>query len=521
MPDSNDAQFYYDLLRAFFDSANDAIFVLCDEMKFLICNKTMQSWLGRSEEGLTEHKQRTPITELLGESGDVLQFTSAFSRALNGESAQFETFISPPDGDRRWIELDMKRVDIEVGDMIIAVARDISERKLAEEESVRMQRELAQSQKIQALGELTGGIAHDFNNILSIITGYAELSISEHDANQGEISLKNIENIRIAAERARSLISQLMVFSRNGENKPVNLFVEANLNETVDLLQATLPSNIELCFEKKNNQAQIQIDPVRLQQLILNLCINSRDAIIDKGYITISVDQVSDVLDECRCCFKKVPGSWVSISIEDNGIGMDESVQSKIFEPFFTTKNVGDGTGLGLSMVKRIMEDCNGHILLNTEPNAGTVLSLLFPPSNHRLLDMNQDISAEGQPEVTHNSTVMVVDDENLIAEMLSEILNMNGYSCMSYTSSVEALESYKVSSEDIDVVITDQTMPLMTGTELIEKMLAVKPGQKIILTTGYSDLVNPDLANELGVSFVHKPVKPSDLLLLIQDLLK
>ena len=177
---NNDAQFYSDLLRVFFDSTNDAIFVLCDEMKFLTCNKMTQQWLGMSEKVLTEHNNRIPITELLGDQNAVKLFKSCFEQALENKEVVFEAKINPQNSKQRWIELNLQRVNIENGDMVIVVARDISERKQTEAEKERLQRELSQSQKMDALGKLTAGISHDFNNVLGIISGYSELAINCH-----------------------------------------------------------------------------------------------------------------------------------------------------------------------------------------------------------------------------------------------------------------------------------------------------------------------------------------------------
>jgi len=470
---SDDTQFYSELLRAFFDSANDAIFVLCDEMKLLVCNEMTQQWLGRSEEDLTKHQERIPITELLGNQDAILCFESSFKRALENIDVMFETLIKPANGKERWIELNMKRVNIEDGDMVIVVARDVTERKIAEEEKERLQRELNQSHKMDVLGQLTGGIAHDFNNILGIISGYSELSIDRYKSKNTPIPVNYIEYILQASERAQKLISQLMVFSRsdNHESRPLQL--SRLVDEDIKMLRATMPSSIEFEVNYENDAPDILMDPVRFNQLLLNLCINAKDAMNGTGKIIISIGLHSEINDECTSCYKKIQGEWVDITITDTGDGMSPDVISHIFDPFFTTKDVGKGTGMGLAVVSKIVESYNGHIIVKSEPGEGTGIHLLFPPSKKTkvsdLTNLNITDSVTEQFD-SNNETVLVVDDEADLARYISETLKIHGYKCISETSSNEALKIYESAANDFDLVITDQTMPGLTGSEMIEK---------------------------------------------------
>lgn len=511
---NEDAQFYSELLRAFLDSANDAIFVLCDEMKLLLCNKKTQQWLGRTEEDLTEHQKRIPITDLLGNTGAVDFFEASFKRALESEEVIFETQIKPLNGKQRWIELNMQRVDIEAGDMVIVVARDITDRKNAEEEKERLQRELHQSQKMDVLGQLTGGIAHDFNNILGIITGYSELAIDQYKTKNKSIPVKYIEYVLTASERAKKLISQLMVFSRNDNDESMPLQLAPLIEEDLKMLRATMPSSIEFEVSYGDKIPYVLMDPVKLHQLLLNICINAKDAMDGAGKITVSLGLNREMNDECSSCYRQVQGEWVEITIMDTGSGIEPDVINRVFDPFFTTKTVGKGTGMGLAVVGKIVESYKGHIIVKSELGKGTGIHLLFPAvyesSKKELQNKAAPITEEFNSD---GKSLLIVDDEADLAGFMAEMLTMHGYKCISETSSIEALKLYENAPDAFDLIITDQTMPGLTGCDMIVKIREIKPDQAVIMVTGYSETMDSSLVRKLDIDFLQKPVDTNKLL--------
>lgn len=518
---NSDSEFYSELLRAFFDSTNDAIFVLCDEMKFIICNKMTEKWLGLPEEQLVEHNKRTPITELLGSSDAINTFTTCFEKVLHKENTFFETYINPPNGSDRWIELSMQRVDIDVGDMVIAVARDISERKKSVLEKERLQRELNQSQKMDALGQLTGGIAHDFNNILGIISGFSELSISQYEDQNKPIPVDSIKNIYQASERAKKLIAQLMLFSRNDFTEPKMLQLAPLIKEDIEMLAATTPSSINFDVNYQEDIPGVMMEPVKLQQLLLNICINAKDAMNGSGKIAISLKHSDTITAECSSCHKQVHGDWVEITISDTGSGIKQNDLARIFNPFFTTKDVGKGTGMGLAVVGSIVESFNGHIIVKTKLGEGTSIRLLFPPATDKpTSEPTTKTQLDPRVKIGNEKSILIIDDEPDLAEIMSDILSSHGYQCTTQTSSSDALTLYLATPDAFDLIITDQTMPELTGTEMITKIRDKHPAQAAIVASGYSDKVDRTTAQDHNISYIQKPVDTNALLKLIDETL-
>lgn len=515
----NDSEFYSELLRVFFDSTNEAIFVLCDEMKFILCNKKTEEWLGLTEKQLIEHNKRIPITKLLGNPEAINTFTTAFERAINKKHTFFETRINPPNGTEKWVELSMQRVDVDAGDMFIAVARDISERKKSEIEKQRLQRELNQSQKMDALGQLTGGIAHDFNNILGIISGYSELAISQYEEHNEPISANSIKKVLQATDRAKKLIAQLMVFSRTDTTERKTLQLAPLIKEDIKLLSATMPSSIKFEVNYQDDIPNVVIEPVKLQQLLLNICINAKDAINGSGKITVSLKHIHSIFDECSSCHKHIQGEWVELMISDNGSGIRQEVVANIFNPFFTTKEVGKGTGMGLAVVSSIVENYNGHIIVKTEIDKGTNIQLLFPPATDKPLEKYPDDNTSTGSDRNNygEKSILIVDDEPNLVEIMSDILKTYGYRCTTQTSSAEALKLYESDPNSFDLIITDQTMPELTGTDLITRVRKNHPEQAAILATGYSEEIDISKAKEHNIAYIQKPIDINKLLKTIE----
>lgn len=401
---------------------------------------------------------------------------------------------------------------------ITGSGRDISKQRESERQQELLQRQLEQAQKMESIGQLTGGIAHDFNNILGSILGYGDLSLNVLDDELPVEKLrKYLKEIVQSGERARDLVKQMMVFSRENVSQVQSVNVRQFLDELMSMLRPIIPTTIDLVTEIDSSLPVIEIDPVMTQQMLLNMCINARDAMEGSGKLTISVklENISEQI--CDSCHNEFSGDYIQFAVSDTGPGIDPKLISNIFEPFMTTKDVGKGTGMGLSMVHGITHKHLGHICVNPQP--GKMTFKIYLPADNTIdesdVDNNNDSSVIINDDGVHH--VMVVDDEKIITELLYEILTSHGYRVTKKHNGQEALQELINNPDDYDLVITDQTMPNMTGKEMSIQMLGVKPELPIILCTGFSDEINEEDAIELGIrAFLSKPVKINNLLKLI-----
>ena len=386
----------------------------------------------------------------------------------------------------------------------------------AQIEREQLQRQLQQAQKMEAIGQLTGGIAHDFNNILGCIMGYTSLALDRYGGNSDTKLTDYLNEVYKAGERARDLIAQMLAFSRSSvSNNAQPLAPGPLVKEAVKLLQSTLPSSIHLHTEIDINVSNVKIDPVHMHQLVMNLCINARDAMDGEGQIDVLISQVSGVEAECDSCHEHVKGDFVELAVRDTGSGLDASVIERIFDPFFTTKKIGKGTGMGLSIVHGIVHEHEGHILLENASGGGCVFRLLFPAVTEQVevtetkaTGISRDLSRANEGQL------MVVDDDESMATLLTDMLCFAGYQVTKCINSVQALSLFKKNPQSFDLVITDQTMPGITGVELAKKMLHLRSDIPIILCTGYSEKIDNQTAEKLGVKqYLQKPVRADVLL--------
>lgn len=365
-------------------------------------------------------------------------------------------------------------------------------------ESKKLEDELRQSQKMQALGTLAGGIAHDFNNMLAIIIGNAELAL---DDIQESDPRRNLEAILGASMRSRDLVKQILTFSRKRGTKQIAVDLRSLLDETHGLLRSTLPATIriELDVDAKQGLA-VMGDPSMIQQIILNLASNAAYAMREKGgVLTIGLS----VVDHSES------GSFVKLTVADTGTGIAPDIRRRIFEPFFTTKEPGQGTGMGLSVVYGIVEDCNGMIAVESKVGGGTIFTVLFPRANIMIEDESPN---EGAP-ITGREHILLVDDEAGFIEMIVPMLERLGYRVTSATDSVIAMRIFITSPEAFDLIITDQTMPDFTGIEFAREVRCFRKDLPVILCTGYSEIVSSQIAKEAGVAeFLMKPIRKKQM---------
>ncbi len=360
-----------------------------------------------------------------------------------------------------------------------------------------LERQLAQSQKMEALGTLAGGIAHDFNNILGAIYGYGELLNLEMDPESQ--SYQDLQGLLNAAARAAELVSQILTFSRQGEVKKEPLDMDSVVREAVALLRATLPSTIRIREEFGPGLGRVLGVRHQIHQMILNLGSNASHAMAETGG-TLEIGLQRIELDPLAAGEKGLPqeGFYCRLTVRDSGTGMDEATLNRIFEPFFTTKEVGRGTGLGLSVVHGAVKAHGGAIAVESRPGEGTLFEILLPCTAQEGVE---PLDGEAEPPLGNGKRVLLVDDEPDLVSLTGQMLRSLGYEVVAFNRSVEALEFLKAGTGEIDGIISDQTMPEITGLELARRAREMRPGLPILLVTGYSEALSPERVEDAGVS--------------------
>ncbi len=389
-----------------------------------------------------------------------------------------------------------------------------------------LQRQLQQTQKMEAIGQLTGGIAHDFNNVLASIMGYTGLTKRRAAQYEDKIITGYLSQISRAGERARDLVQQLLAFSRGDVGGLQVLEPEPLAKEAIKMLVSLIPSSITLNLKIRNNNLKyyIEVDPVQFSQSVMNLVINSKDAMIDgSGKIDVALEYLPNVKGICDSCHTTFSGKYIQLTVSDNGVGISKEILGRIFDPFFTTKEIGKGSGMGLSMLHGIVHGSDGHIVVkskNARTKKGTVIQVFFPQVNlprmksKSIKEKNGQYNVETSKNIHIGKTVLAIDDESLITNYLSDLLNDEGYKVITYNNSVKGLNYFKQNNHKIDIIITDQTMPGLTGLELSKNILHSGYEVPIILCTGYSDFEYVAINTEYGIDvFLNKPFD-NDLLL-------
>ncbi|MBF0378087.1 MAG: response regulator [Desulfamplus sp.] len=435
------------------------------------------------------------------------------------EMPQLEAEFYTKQGDTIWTEttLTFLRDEDGVPFEMLGVSRDITERRRAEREKKKLEEKLIQSNKLEAIGTLAGGISHDMNNILTAIMGYVEISLS--DVPEGSRIRQRLDRVLNACYRARDLVKQILTFSRQDsqENIPVNINIM--IKEVLKLIRASLPATIKIQQNIPSDKYILIADPTKIHQIIMNLCSNAGYAMQEQGGLLAVCTELMELdPDSAGKYLDLKPGTYIRMTVSDTGHGMNKEIMERIFEPFFTTKPRGKGTGMGLAMVHGIVKNLGGNIYVYSEVGKGTTFHLFFPKAP----EGSQVCTIESVSIATGDETILYVDDEIPIVEMAQEMLTTLGYKVEGVVGSVQALERFKQSPEKFDIVITDQTMPNLTGCEFAKKIWEIRSGIPVILCSGFNDLVNPEFAKNIGISeYVMKPYSKQEMAIKIRKALQ
>ena len=385
---------------------------------------------------------------------------------------------------------------------------DITGRKQMEEEKAELEEQLRQAQRMEAMGTLAGGIAHEFNNILWIISANAEFALNILP--EGNKVCKNLQRIEKACFRASDLVKQILSFSRQEKQAPRPSDIRPVVKETLKFIRSSLPTTIEIKLEIPSQLGMVRVDPTQIHQVITNLCANAFDAMRKEGgELEVSLADTELEQNTLPLPLGLAPGRYVRMRVKDTGLGMDQVVMKRIFEPFFTTKPVGKGTGMGLSVVHGIVQSYHGDITVDSEPGKGAVFDVFLP-----VIEDKPKIEVRTTKSVpTGEERILFVDDEVEIVESAREILEDLGYQVESENSPVEALRMFREQPDRFSLVITDMTMPRMTGERLARELLRIRSDIPIIMCTGYGELINGERAKEAGIKeIIMKPARISNV---------
>ena len=512
------------------DSLPDATFIIDTDQRIVVWNRAVETLTNvKREELLGEgdyayavpfYGERRPIViDLLNITDQELEASYTHVKRV-ADKVYAETFIQTVnDGEGAYLWAVAAPLYDQTGLRIgaIEVIKDITDLKKSEADNIQLQEQLVQVQKIESIGRLAGGVAHDFNNMLGVILGHAELAQKQLDTTQPLFN--NLEEIRKAAQRSADITRQLLAFARKQTIAPQVI----DLNESVDgmltMLRRLIGEDIDLAWLPAENLAAVKIDPSQLDQILANLFVNARDAIADTGKVTIETNNVTFDKAYCRVHAGFVPGEYVMLAVSDDGSGMDVETMNHLFEPFFTTKEIDKGTGLGLATIYGIVKQNNGFIHVYSEPQQGTTFKIYFPrhggKTTQKLNKDTADHMAQG------NEVVLLVEDELMILDMTTTVLELHGYTVLPAATPGEAIRLAQEHAGDIHLLLTDVIMPEMNGRDLSRKLLSLYPRLKSLFMSGYTaNVIAHQGVLDKGVHFIQKPFSTNDLAIKVKEVL-
>jgi PAS domain S-box-containing protein len=502
------------LLRAVIEGASDAISLKDLKGRYLLANEATSMAVGVPREEIIG---KTDSDLFPNESGQVINAVE--SRVIeSGKPQLVEERLATTFGNSYWLTNKSPLLDDD-GKIIglIGISRNITESKHFAAEKRELEERLHQSQKLEAIGILAGGIAHDFNNILSAIFGYTEMALE--DAPPGTLLQNDLEMVLISANRAKDLVKQILTFSRQAKIDRLPIKIQPLVKEGLKMLRSSLPATIRISEDIDPHGGTVLVDPTQVHQIVMNLCTNAYHSMEDTGgTLAVSLQTTLITADDKKLSSLLSPGEYLQLTVSDTGTGIGPAIIDKIFDPYYTTKEINKGTGMGLAIVHGIMKDYGGTITVESRLGKGSIFNLYFP-----VLE-NEDLPAGKETEDTPDrgkERILFIDDEEILAEMGKAMLERLGYQVTIRRSSIEALTTFQNTPDDFDLVITDQTMPFMTGSDLARRMLQIRPDLPIILCTGYSNLVDESSAKALGIKeFALKPLTKGVIAKLVRNAL-
>jgi PAS domain S-box-containing protein len=423
----------------------------------------------------------------------------------------------------RWKRRDQRLITVRLSGRVLrtenqraagleVIAEDVTERRALEEQ-------LRQAQKIEAVGQLAGGMAHEFNNYLGIVLGYSELLLEEAGTTEG--LRRNVAEIKAATQRAASLTRQLLALSRRQVLEPKVLDVNAVVWETHKLLRRLIPGNIDLVPVLEPNLQPVKVDPAQIQQILINLVVNARDAMPLGGKVVIETANVELDQEYTGRHIEVQPGPYVMLTVSDNGSGIDAQTQARIFEPFFTTKGEGKGTGLGLSTVYGIVRQSGGHITVESALREGTRFRIYLPPTAATELKVEDETPPTQTEILAGTETVLVVEDEPALRRLISVSLEKRGYTVLATEDGTEAIRILENNPGEVDLVVSDIMMPKLNGLELRKKAILLRPEMRFLFISGYAeDTIGRTAHLPQDAGYLEKPFLPIELARKVRALL-
>ena len=482
--------------RKIFENIFVGIYQVAIDGKFIFANKKMVEMFGYSS--YKELEAIGGITELYARPEErQKKIDEIIKKGFIIDEIEFMR----KDGKSIWCRINSRKTTNKKGLIVLeGLLEDVTEIR-------NMRIQLQQAQRVEAIGTLAGGIAHDFNNILSSVIGYTELAL---DAVGGNTVLAGyLKEVYTAGHRAKNLIKQILTFARQSDKEIKPVQVSVIVEETLKFLRSSIPTTIEIRHNIESNSL-IMGDSTQIHQILMNLCTNAFQAMEENGgVLNIGLTDVRLDADFTKQYEDFNPGDYLKLSVSDTGSGISPEIMSSIFEPYFTTKATGDGTGVGLATVNGIVKKYGGEIIVESEVEKGSTFSVYLPVT--RKLTETKPYNGEAFP--AGNKSILVVDDEVPVARMFCGLLKSLGYSVAMSTSSIEALALFRTKPNDFDLVITDMTMPNMTGDRLAIELMKIRPDIPVILCTGYNKKISDESASEMGIkAFVYKPIVKADL---------
>ena len=493
-----------ELYGAVFKSALDGIAMLTLSGEIVDVNPALEKMIGYSREEMIGHK----VVDFVPE---VEKLDTFYREVFAKGAACSEGQTTRKDGTPFFCEFRATVVQFRGTTHFLEIIRDISERRHAEEQHAALEGQLRQAQRMEVIGQLTGGIAHDFNNILTGLLGYVDMAEERADELQDAKLARYLERAGNAGARARELVQQMLTFSRGKRGTPQAVDLSAITRNMLSLLESTLPSSVEVEALLPDSVPTTTIDPIHFEQVLMNLCINARDAMNGSGSLRIELTERQ--YNECFCCAsckQAIDGSFVALSITDNGPGIAADVQRRMFEPFYSTKEAGMGTGMGLAIVHGIVHDYGGHLTVVSTPGEGTTIRVLLPvdPALAGVTPAEKSRRGDLAAQVPLQAQVLLVDDDTDVAEYMQELLESWGCTVTMFNEGRLALAHFKANPDSFALALLDQTMPQITGLELARELLARRPSLPVVLYTGYSDAINEEVVHAAGVAaLIKKPI--------------